>query len=230
MGRIRKPLLMRANEQYCLDFGQKSIDPIRCKVCGMLYVVGEESDEKHHAKFHAEFDEGVRWSVKLERPRKYFDDGSRIVAIYAHDQKPTLDAVNKLLKMSENDMSAGDDVTKLLSKENLLFLIYVTATNHIVGYICVELISEANYLVDFDSSRLSSEQVPAECGVIYLWVHPTYRRKGIATWLTDIARANLKKKGVISRSRVAVCDPTEAAIPFFQAYLLHKRQVKVYQQ
>lgn len=228
--RIRKPLLMKANEQYCLDFGQKNINPIRCKVCGMLYVVGEESDEKQHAKFHAEFDEGVRWSVKFEKPRKYFDDGSRIVAITSDEQKPIYDAVNKLLRMSENDMSTGEDVSKLVNKENSIFYVYVTSTNHLVGYIHAELIKEAHNLVDFNSSRLSSDPVPAEFGIIYLWVHPSYRRKGFAIWLTDIARANIKKKSVIPRSRVAVCDPTEVAIPFLQAYLLHKRPVKVYQQ
>lgn len=228
--RVRKPLLMKANEQYCLDFGQKNIDPIRCSTCGMLYVPGEESDEKQHARYHAEFDEGVRWTAKLEKPRKYYDSGCRIVAIDLQEQKPVLDAVNKLLKMSEADMSPGDDVTKLLSKEKTLFLVYITKTNHIVGYIYVEEIEEANNLVDFNSSRLESDPVRADCGVMYLWVHPTYRRQGIATKLTDIARANIKKTSIVFRSRVAVCEPSEIAIPFFSAYLRNKRPVKVYQQ
>lgn len=221
---------MKANEQFILDFGQKNIDPIRCATCGMLYVTGEESDEKQHAKYHAEFDEGVRWAVKLERPRKYFDDGSRIIAISSTEQKPTLDTVNKLLKMSDGEMSAGDDVTKLITKEDTLFLIYVTHTNHIVGYICVELIKQAYNLVDFSSSRLESEPVLAECGILYLWVHPTYRRRNYATWLVDVARSNLKKDKIVNRSRVAVCDPTESAVPFFNSYLRHKRPIKVYQK
>lgn len=221
---------MKANEQYCLDFGQKNIDPIRCTTCGMLYVVGEESDEKQHAKYHAEFDEGVRWSVKLERPRKYFDDCSRIIAIIKDEQKPILDAVNKLLKMSDSDMSPGDDVSKLVNRDNTIFHIYVTSSNHLVGYVCAERINEAHNLVDFNSSRLEPEPVRADCGIMYLWVHPSYRRRGIATHLTDVARGNIKKDGVVFRSRVAVCDPTELAIPFFNAYLLHKRPIKVYQQ
>lgn len=228
--RIRKPFLMKANEQYCLDFGQKNIDPIKCKVCGMLFVVGEESDENQHLKFHADFEKGVRWSTKYEKPRKYLDDGSRIISIGSDEPKTTYEAVNKLLTMSESDMSPGDDVYKLVSNKDHLFLLYVTPTNYIVGYICVELIKEAYHLVDFESSRLSSETYPAECGILYLWIHPSFRRKGIATWLTDIARANLKKEGVIPRSRVAVCDPTEMAVPFLKAYLLQKRPVKVYQK
>lgn len=221
---------MKANEQYCLDFGQKNIDPIRCATCGMMYVVGEESDEKQHAKYHAEFDEGVRWSVKLEKPRKYFDDGSRILGITIGEQKPVLDCVNKLLKMSDGDMSAGDDVSKLVNKPQTIFLIYVNRNNHIVGYICAERIKEAHNLVDFEASRLENEPVPAECGILYLWVHPAFRRQKIASRLTDVARANIKKDGLVNRSRVAVCDPTETAIPFFSAYLRHKRPVKVYQQ
>lgn len=228
--RVRKPLFMKANEQYILDFGQKNVDPIRCPTCGMLYAVGEESDEKHHAKFHAEFDEGVRWSVKLERPRKYYDDGDRIVAICTNEQKPVLDAINKLLRMSENDMSAGDDVTNLVKKPHTLFLTYISHSNHVVGYIYVEAIKEAYNLIDFEASRMEEEAMPAQCGVVYLWVHPSYRRRGIATKLVDVARANIKKTGIVFRSRVAVCDPTEAAIPFFKAYFFNKRPVKVYQR
>lgn len=227
--RTRKPLTMKASEQYCLDFGQKNIDPIRCPLCGMLYHVGEESDEKQHAKFHAEFDEGVRWQVKLERPKKYFDDASRIIAISPNDPKPILDTINKVLKMSDGEMSAGEDVAKLLKKSNTLFLIYVTSFNHIVGYICVELIKEAYNLVDFDASRLAEEPVPAECAILYLWVHPSYRRRKIGTHLVDVARANIKVHGVAYRSRVAVCDPTETAIPFLNAFLHHKRPIKVFQ-
>lgn len=227
--RARKPLLMKANEQYCLDFGQKNIDPIRCPTCGMLYVVGEESDEKQHAKFHADFDLGVKWSVKLERSRKFYDDGSRIVAIILDEQKSTLELINKLLKMSEGDMSTGNNIYKLLTGENNpQFYVYITPSNHIVGYICVERIKEAYPLIDFESSRLESEPQPAGCGVLYLWVHPSYRRQKIATKLTDVARANIQKEGIVYRSRVAVCDPTENAVPFFGAYLLHKRPVKVY--
>lgn len=221
---------MRANEQYCLDFGQKNIDPIKCKICGMLYVLGEETDEKQHAKYHAEYNDGVRWPAKLEKPKKYLDDGSRIVAINSNEQKPALDAVNKLLKMSDGEMSAGEDITKLVNKEDTIFLLYVSPSNHIIGYICVELIDQAYNLIDFETSKLSEEPVPAECGVLYLWVHPYYRRQRIATWLTDIARANIKKHRVVYRSRVAVCDPTETAVPFFNAFLNNKRSIKVYQQ
>lgn len=228
--RTRKPLLMKANEQYCLDFGQKNIDPVRCHTCGMMYVVGEESDEKQHAKYHAELNEGVRWSVKLERPKRYYDDGGRIVAIIPEDPKPVLEAINKVLKMSDSDMSTGEDVLKLLSNTETIFHIYINTTNHIIGYICAEQIKEARHLVNFETSQMEEEPVPAECGVLYLWVHPNYRKQGIGTRLTDTARANLYKSKIVFRSRVAVCDPTEAAIPFFNGYLKMKRPVKVYQQ
>lgn len=224
----RKPFLMKSNEQYCLDFGQKNIDPIRCKTCGMLYVVGEESDEKQHAKFHRQFDDGVRWVVKLERPRKYFDDGSRILWICPEDPKIILDSVSQMLRMSQDDMSTGNDIVKLLRKENSIFLVYVSQQNNMIGYICVEQIEKSYELFDYDSSRISEEPTPAECGILYLWVHPMYRRRGIGTWLVDIARANLIKDKVVTRSRVAVCDPTDSAVPFLRAYLLNKRPVKVY--
>lgn len=221
---------MKANEQYCLDFGQKNIDPVRCNTCGMLYVVGEETDEKQHAKYHADFNEGVRWPVKLERPKRYYDDGGRIVAIISEDPKPVLDSVNKVLKMSESDMSPGDDILKLLRTQGTIFYIYINTTNHVVGYICAEPIKAARHLIDYESSQLEEESVQAECGVLYLWVHPNYRKQGIATRLTDTARANILKHKIVFRSRVAVCDPTEAAVPFFRAYLQLKRPVKVYQQ
>lgn len=197
----------------------------------MLYVVGEESDEKQHAKYHADFDEGVKWTVRLERPRKYFEDGSRIVAIGAQEPKPTQDLINKILKMSDGEMSAGDDVSKLVNRDKTLFLVHINSTNHITGYVCAEQIEQAFELIDYESSKFNSEQpVKAECGVLYLWVHPHYRKKGIATWLVDIVRANIKSETVVNRSHVAVCDPTESAVPFFTRYLRNKRAVRIYQQ
>lgn len=218
---------MRADKQYCLDFGQKNIDAIRCQTCGMLYVVGEESDEKAHAKFHADFDDGVKWSVKLERPKKYYEDRSRVVAINSNDPKATIDIVNKLLKLSDGDMSAGEDASKYLNRKNTMFLLYITPTNRVVGYIIVETIEEANELVDYNSSRIESESVPAMLGVMYLWVHPFYRRRQIATKLLDVSRANLKQEFIIRRSQIAVCEPTELSIPFLNSYL-KKRTKKVY--
>lgn len=226
----RRVPLMKASEQYCLDFGQKNFDPIRCEVCGMIYVVGEESDEKQHARYHAAYDEGIKWTTKMERPVKYFDDGSRIVTIKASDPKQTLDAVNRVLKMSENDMSVEDDVCKILKSNDMQFLIYINSSHHIIGYICTEPIKQAYCLIDYEKSQLETEPVPADCGVIYLWVHPTHRLQMVGTWLTDIARANLYKKRLIPRSRVAVCDPTSSAIPFFTKYLRNKRPIRVYQQ
>lgn len=220
---------MRATEQYCLDFGQKSIQPVTCS-CGMVYVRGEEADEKQHAKYHEESTKGVKWPARLERPKKYYDDCSRIVNITANEQKLIPEAINKLLKMSEGEMSAGNDINKILALQNSLFYVFVDHASTLVGYICCQRIQEAYQLIDYQNSKLEEEPVAAECGVLYLWVHPSYRRQKIATRLVDVARANLKRSGVIYRSRVAVCDPTEQAIPFFEAYLFHKRPVRVYQQ
>lgn len=231
--KTRRPLLLKSNEQYCLDFGQKNFDPIRCEKCGMLYTRGEETDEKQHAKYHAEFDNGVRWIVKLERARKYLDDGSRIVEVLAKDPKPILDTINRLLKMSDSDMSAGDDVCKLLdncTNGSTRFYVHISNTNNLTGYICVEQITEAFELIDYDASRLDDAPCNALCGVLYLWVHPKYRRTKIATCLIDIARANLYDQKIVSRSRVAVCDPTPQAIPLFNAYLRNLRKIKVYQK
>lgn len=226
--RNRKPLTMKSNEQYCLDFGQ-DIAPTRCNKCGMIYTIGEDQDEKQHLKYCADFDEGVRWVVKLERPKKYFDDGSRILVITKNEPKPIYDMINKLLKISESEMSAGEDVTKLVNKENRLFLIYVTNTNHIVGYICMEIAESAHELIDYEASRLMCDPIPVDCAILYLWVHPSHRRKHIGTHLVDVARANIKPNKIIYRSKVAVCDPTEMAIPFLNAYLHNRRPIRVYQ-
>lgn len=229
--RSRKPLLLKSNEQYCLDFGQKNYQPIKCTICGMLYTKGEETDEKQHAKYHAEFDNGVKWNVKVERVKKYLNDKSRIVEILATDPRPTLDCVNRLIKMSYNDMSAGEDVCKLIENPiTTRFYIYVNSTNNAIGYICVEKITEAYVLIDYESSRLESEPSEAFCGILYLWVHPSHRRQGIATWLLDVARANIQQSRIVSRSRVAVCDPTSQAIPFLNKYLKLLRPIKVYQK
>lgn len=227
MSRQRKPFLMRANEQYCLDFGQKNIEPKKCATCGMLYIVGEETDEKQHRKYHEELSQGVKWSIKLERARKYFDDCSRIIQILPDEPKPIHDIINKVLRLSDGEMSAGNDISKIFT-DKVKFFLYIDRNNLVIGYICVEPIEKAFHLVDYEASRLEPDAVQAECGILYLWVHPQSRRHKIATKLLDCARANLKDETIIVRSRVAISEPTEKAISFLKAYLLNRRPVKVY--
>lgn len=227
MKRQRKPFLMRANEQYCLDFGQKNIEPTKCATCGMLYIVGEETDEKQHRKYHEELYQGIKWTVKTERAKKYFDDCSRIVEIIPEEPKSIQETMNKMLKLSDGEMSAGNDIAKILVDKRR-FYVFVNKNNETIGYVCVEHIEKAFHLVDYEASRMEPDPVVAECGIIYLWVHPQFRRHKVATKLVDCARANLKSDKIISRTRVAVCNPTENAVPFMKAYLLHKRPVKIY--
>ncbi|RKF78508.1 putative sister chromatid cohesion acetyltransferase eco1 [Golovinomyces cichoracearum] len=51
-----------------------------------------------------------------------------------------------------------------------------------------------------------------------IWVHQKYQRKGLATIITDEARANFLKPLVLSKDQVAVSWPTNDGAQFFSKY------------
>ncbi|GAB4832832.1 hypothetical protein Ancab_006847 [Ancistrocladus abbreviatus] len=54
------------------------------------------------------------------------------------------------------------------------------------------------------------ETIPAVCGIRAIWVSPSNRRKGIATYLLDAVRRSFCVGSVLERSQVAFSQPTSA--------------------
>ena len=55
--------------QSYLDLGQSNFGPTRCPTCGLLYTVGEPTDERTHREFHKKFLSSRRRLQAAETPR-----------------------------------------------------------------------------------------------------------------------------------------------------------------
>jgi hypothetical protein len=64
---LRSPV-KRKLEQMFLDFGQKNLESITCRECGMMYAPGVESDEQLHKQFHSSIANAMTIPVCLCRP------------------------------------------------------------------------------------------------------------------------------------------------------------------
>lgn len=51
--------------QYFLDLGQADFTHTTCRVCGLVYARGLESDEKLHSSFHRSQLKGIHYKVNL---------------------------------------------------------------------------------------------------------------------------------------------------------------------
>ncbi|KFK29726.1 hypothetical protein AALP_AA7G170500, partial [Arabis alpina] len=59
------------------------------------------------------------------------------------------------------------------------------------------------------------EAKPAVCGIRAIWVSPSNRRKGLATWLLDTARESFSNNGcVLEKSEVALSQPSSMGRAF----------------
>lgn len=219
-GKVTKPkMTLKSNEQYAIDAGQKNFDGVTCKTCHMVYTPGEISDEQHHAQYHDTFQNGVKFlGWKNERIVNVTANG-RIIAVLASDKKNMLKKVDDLFSVADLELGIRVPVKECL-KDSSMFLIYV-ASNHkrVAGFLAAEAIHEAFKLVREEPMQISSTPSPASVGVARLWVHPHYRRQGIATALLDTLRCNFRFDREIDRRQVAFSDPTNEGRAFAQRYV-----------
>jgi ribosomal protein S18 acetylase RimI-like enzyme len=90
----------------------------------------------------------------------------------------------------------------------------------IVGLCVVERISKAHRLTAHDDGTITRTCQPADAvlGVHLLWIHPDYRRKGIAKSLIDQACTTMVYGYHIPTAQVAFSSPTMAGTRFAQWY------------
>ncbi|RWS25101.1 N-acetyltransferase ESCO2-like protein [Leptotrombidium deliense] len=213
--RRRTPLL-KWNDQYAIDAGQRDFDATQCKVCNMIYTVGEITDEKHHSEYHDLFVNGLRYSCwKQERALIYLDDGSRVISVRKGDPKYMIKKVDDIFTVADLELGIKVDVQSSI-KDSSLYLLYVTLDKRIAGFVAAEGIKEASHLISDDA--VSTETVPAEIGVSRLWVHPNYRRQQVASTLLDVLRANFFRERILERSKLAFSDPTVNGKDFAKRY------------
>ena len=96
--------------QTYLDLGQKNFGHVTCKVCGMVYIPGQDWDEKLHTRFHKQFFAGVAFQGwRKERVVAEYSDG-RVVVIYPSDPKHHLKKAQEVCAMVDSDLGYAEDV------------------------------------------------------------------------------------------------------------------------
>lgn len=107
--------------------------------------------------------------------------------------------------------------------------VYVSS-NQIVGYVGSEKISSA-YALEIksncvprlnnapDSMEMGTEAIPVHAGISQLWVHSSYRRKGIARELVDAVRMHLIYGIRIGLDQIAFTQPTADGFSFAREYV-----------
>lgn len=214
--------LFKSDEQYFLDCGQKNFDPRRCNVCNMLYSIGELVDEKTHDEYHDMFINSLKYREwKNEDIVASFEDG-RILRVQPSSPHFMLKKVDELFKVADIELGINMDLKSSL-KSTSMFFIFITASKRIAGFVAVEGINSANWLLSEDPLTASTDEVPAECGVSRIWIHPNFRRKQIATRLLDTARHSFCPDKIVNKAKLAFSDPTVAGKDFAKNYMQTNR-------
>ncbi|GMF50082.1 unnamed protein product [Phytophthora fragariaefolia] len=234
--RLLSPTKAQPSTQSYIDVGQRSFGKhVTCPTCGLLYTAGEEEDEKEHQRFCRRMKRGVAFSKwKTERVMRSFpDSGARILEIRGDDPTSHL---KKLLEIK----TVLDDALGFVEEDAFLrrsHFVYIQ--NHkVVGCVNTERITEA-FTLDRSASSLvsvtksdevssigadgavtaSSVAQPAVVGICQLWVHPSSRRKRIATRMIDIVREKSIYGMHVAKNLVAFAQPTRNGLQFAQKYM-----------
>ncbi|POM73226.1 N-acetyltransferase [Phytophthora palmivora] len=234
--KLMSPSKAHASTQSYIDVGQRSFGKhVTCSKCGLLYTAGEEEDEKEHQKFCRRMKRGVTFSKwKTERVLKTFSDTrARILEIRGDD--PTAH-VKKLLEIKAvlDDALGFVEKETFLQRNNFIYIQY----HQVVGCVNIERITKA-FTLDKSASNLvaqtnseeessvaadgavtaSSDSKPAVIGICQLWVHPSFRRKSIATRMVDLVREKSIYGMFVTKNLVAFAQPTRNGLQFAQKYM-----------
>uniref|UniRef100_A0A7S1G1E2 N-acetyltransferase domain-containing protein n=1 Tax=Corethron hystrix TaxID=216773 RepID=A0A7S1G1E2_9STRA len=195
---------VRPKTQMYLDFGQKSFGKnTTCEKCGMLYMNGMEEDEATHRKVCQSYLHGVPFrSKKMMRDRTVWSsNGFDIVRIryddpvsYRNKVKEVNLVVNRDLGFAEN--SADKKVTTFLCVTNGRVVALCASESIATGYAMV------------GPGRRSKVKQRASLGVLKVWTHTNWRRKGLASRLVDLAREKTVYGINVPSTAVAFSSPT----------------------
>ncbi|KAF1795464.1 hypothetical protein JG687_00002953 [Phytophthora cactorum] len=233
---LMSPSKPHPSTQSYIDVGQRSFGKhVTCAKCGLLYTAGEEEDEREHQKFCKRMKRGVTFSKwKTERVLKSFSDThARILEIRGDDPSSH---VKKLLEIKK----VLDDSLGFVEKETFLqrsHFVYIQ-DHQVVGCVNTERITEAftldkttsNWIVQSNSDAetsvaangavtASADSKPAVIGICQIWVHPSFRRKSIATRMVAVVREKSIYGMHVNKNLVAFAQPTRNGLHFARKYM-----------
>ncbi|ETI44793.1 hypothetical protein F441_10487 [Phytophthora nicotianae CJ01A1] len=230
---LLSPSAVCPSTQSYIDVGQRSFGKhVTCAACGLLYTAGEEEDEREHLKFCKRMKRGITFSKwKKERVLKTFPDTSaRILEIRRDDPSAH---VKKLLEIKKvlDDALGFVEAEVFLQRSNFVYI----QDHQVVGCVNTERITKA-FTLDKTTSNLvvsdeetsvsadgavtaSTDSKPAVIGICQLWVHPSFRRKSIATRMVDVVREKSIYGMHVTKNLVAFAQPTRNGLRFAQKYM-----------
>ncbi|XP_021771305.1 protein CHROMOSOME TRANSMISSION FIDELITY 7-like isoform X2 [Chenopodium quinoa] len=141
----------RKYAQFHLELGQSDFLLHTCKVCGIQYTKGDETDEKVHTSFHKNFTHGIpfkgwRQERLIHLPALKRD---RIVVVSNCDPPAQKKKVQEVVKMMEIELGDGWIFHELC--QVYLFI----SSQRVVGCLIVEPISTAHKLLSDSVQKIS---------------------------------------------------------------------------
>lgn len=137
--------------QYFLDLGQADFTHTTCRVCGLVYARGLESDEKLHSSFHRSQLKGIHYKGWSNERVAYqvSSEGDRVVYVLPGDPSGYLNKVGEVVKVMEQEM--GLSPGWLWQKKHCKAYLFISASKKIVGCVIAERISSAFPIVPHES-------------------------------------------------------------------------------
>uniref|UniRef100_A0A914YXD1 N-acetyltransferase n=1 Tax=Panagrolaimus superbus TaxID=310955 RepID=A0A914YXD1_9BILA len=222
--------------QMILDLGQKNIGMTNCQECGMIYNVDDIKDRGFHDNFHNRFSKTKFFKVEnrsLESwKNKIYSEinvGKVSGTIFKVEKKPQISLKTKLehvvKEIVDVQLHICEDVPVFdADKETIGFVFIVDATKSEPSYIGAIAMTEkvfAGKLMPIKKVYRATNEGSAFVAVERLWVHPTIRRKGVASHLLDVVRRIYSPSPLplLQRSRIVFVDPNPVCVQFGKAFL-----------
>ncbi|XP_046739461.1 uncharacterized protein LOC124407398 [Diprion similis] len=206
------------DRQYQLDAGQKQFGATQCPECGVVYQIGDPSDEISHQNYHD--------SIKIlkfpgwKHERVVATDtytSSRIILVEPSAPKYCWKKVSEILAVIDRDLGLAD--SKLSDYHNDKIYLYIRE-KEIIGVLVAEHVTTGYRVIpdlpNIDCCSLQSSAV--KCGVKVVWTAASYQKQGIATKLVDVLRANFYFGYVLSMDDIAFSIPTPGGKAFAEKY------------
>ncbi|XP_021769539.1 protein CHROMOSOME TRANSMISSION FIDELITY 7-like [Chenopodium quinoa] len=141
----------RKYAQFHLELGQSDFLLHTCKVCGIQYTKGDETDEKVHTSFHKNYTHGIPFKGWRQERLIHLPvlERDRIVVVSNCDPSAQMKKVQEVVKMMEIELGDGWIFHELC--EVYLFI----SSQRVAGCMIVEPISTAHKLLSDSVQQLS---------------------------------------------------------------------------
>ncbi|XP_076039641.1 establishment of cohesion isoform X2 [Oratosquilla oratoria] len=221
--------------QTIIDAGQKHFGAHVCETCGMVYEIGDPSEEAEHKEFHDGFLHSLRYTGwRAERQVSHIDaNGGRVIMVKPDDPVYCWRKCEEVVDIIDNELGFSEPGLMIRERSNVLLYIL---EKKIVGCLVAEFINSAQRVIpdqrNSSGIRLyccSDEKEKVYVGISRIWVLPSARGKRVATGLVDAMRSNVYHGDILSCDKFAFSDPTESGMAFAEKYT-KRRDFLVYRR